>query len=129
MPLNCSIWLNRRALVVEDDPSFQSFVANTLTRLGLKVKAVSSAEEAALCIVGGSQFDFVVVDLHLPGKDGLDLIKAMKHSAGPKPRVILATGDLSEIVLDRCKEEGIEEFMVKPFGADALCRRFIQPVP
>jgi signal transduction histidine kinase/BarA-like signal transduction histidine kinase len=119
---------HRKALVVEDESGSRRFVAQALRALGMDVTEAGSAEEAALSLVGDKNaFDFLIVDLHLPGKSGLDLVKAIKRTSTitPAPRVIVATGDRSEIIRERCAEEGIEYILFKPFAAEALCRQVI----
>ncbi|MFP4283244.1 MAG: hybrid sensor histidine kinase/response regulator [Opitutales bacterium] len=121
---------HRTALVVEDDSNTRKFITRSLHALSIEVTEASSAEQAALALVSETHFDFLIVDLHLPGQDGLALIRALngaRHNR-PRPRVIVATGDRSEIIRERCAEEGVDRILFKPFAAEALCQRLIEAV-
>lgn len=72
-----------RALVVDDDVTISSFVANGLREAGFAVDTVANGHDA-LAVARATPFDVAVVDVMLPGFDGLELIERMR-TAGLRP--------------------------------------------
>ncbi len=109
-----------RVLVVEDDPSVAEVVDRYLDREGFSV-AVASDGWDALNTAAAVVPDLVVLDLSLPGLDGLDVLRRLR-ALTPVPVVILtARGEES----DRVKglELGADDYVVKPFSPRELVAR------
>jgi CheY-like chemotaxis protein len=89
---------------------------------------VNDSEQAAMLLNSGKQYDFVVLDVHLPGQSGIELLKALRKMEKGRfcPHVIVATGDHSKVVQDYCAEEGVNRILHKPFAPDELCRRVLE---
>jgi DNA-binding response OmpR family regulator len=103
-------------LVVEDDTSIRDLIALHLGLEGLEHTGLGDGREA-LARLGGTRFDLVVLDLMLPGVDGVTLCKALRRS-GPNvatPVLMLtARGEESDKVLGL--ESGADDYLAKPFG-------------
>jgi len=117
-------------LVVEDDAHIRDLLALHLGLEGLEHSAVADGREA-LARLAATRFDLVVLDLMLPGVDGLTVCKALRRS-GPNsdtPVLMLtARGDEADTVIGL--ESGADDYLAKPFGvrefvarARALLRR------
>jgi DNA-binding response OmpR family regulator len=78
-----------RALVVDDDVKISSFVAKGLREAGFAVDTVANGPDA-LTVVRTTPFDVAVVDIMLPGFDGLELIEKMRTAGLRLPVVILS---------------------------------------
>lgn len=125
-----------RILVVEDDALVADAVAAGLRDAGFAVDRVDSSERAAAA-VRGEHFDLVVLDLGLPGADGLTWLRRMRESAnagGRVPVLILTARDGIDDRIDGLNL-GADDYMVKPFElrelvarARALIRRTGAPV-
>jgi DNA-binding response OmpR family regulator len=108
-------------LVVEDESGIADFLERGLRREGFDVEAVSdgdTGERRAL----DHPFDLVVLDRMLPGRDGLDVLAAVRRSKPSLPVIVLtAKGEVSERVegLDR----GATDYVVKPFAFEELLAR------
>ncbi len=109
-----------RVLVVEDDPSVAEVVGRYLDREGFSV-AVASDGRDALNAATAVVPDLVVLDLSLPGLDGLDVLRRLRALA-PVPVVILtARGEESDRV--QGLELGADDYVVKPFSPRELVAR------
>ena len=71
-----------RVLVVEDDPKTAAFVRRALTANGAVVDVLGNGDEA-LSAIGSTPYDVVVLDIMLPGRDGLSVVRQLR-SAGPR---------------------------------------------
>ena len=110
-------------LVVEDDRHIRDLIALHLELEGLQTTLVADGNEA-LRHLSQSRVDLVVLDLMLPGVDGLTLCKALRRS-GPNmdtPVLMLtARGEESDTVLGL--ESGADDYLAKPFGVRELVAR------
>ena len=112
-----------RVLVVDDDPGNRAVLERRLVREG---HAVTQAEhgEAALALVAKEPFDLVLLDVLMPGIDGLDVLERLKGDAATRdiPVIMIsALDDLSSVV--RCIEFGAEDYLPKPFDPVLLRAR------
>jgi len=110
----------QRILVVEDDPAIRRGVVHSLRFNGYAV--VEAADEAAGRAAAAEAFDLLLLDLNLPGGDGLEILKAVRERSASVPVIILtARGDEG----DRVKglKLGADDYVVKPFGALELLAR------
>jgi len=104
-----------RILVVEDSPTFQAFLLHELGEEGYQVEAASSGEEAMeLCAT--SDFDAVLVDLVLPGMQGIELCKLLEARRQAKEEcfaIIILTSKESSDDMTRGLEAGADDFLNK----------------
>ena len=112
-----------RILVVDDEPDILALVQYNLSRAQYDVVGVASGEEA-LAQVRTTPPSLVVLDLMLPGVDGLEVCKALKRDTRTAaiPIVILtARGDEADIVAGL--ELGADDYLTKPFSPRVLLAR------
>src|SRR5437660_9723044 len=110
-----------RALLVEDDRTIAEFVARGLREAGFAVDHHADGEhglEAAL----GQQYDVAIVDLMLPGRDGLSIIDELRRRGVSTPVLILSA---RRSVDDRVKglQAGGDDYLTKPFAFAELLAR------
>ena len=110
-------------LVVEDEVDIQEIVSYNLEKAGFTVAAVDSGE-AALELIRKELPDLVVLDLMLPGMDGLEVCRLLKQDAETRNLPILMLTARAEEV-DRVVglELGADDYVVKPFSARELTLR------
>jgi two-component system repressor protein LuxO len=100
-------------LLIEDTASLQLIYRTVLQGAGYQVRVASSASEGMQAFVGASS-QVVLLDLGLPDRDGLDLIREMLEvRPGSRIIVITANGSISKAV--EAMRAGAHEFLVKPF--------------
>ncbi len=110
-------------LLAEDNPINALLVRELLRRRGHNVDQVSTGDEAVTaCAL--KRYDLVVMDIHMPGLDGIEAtkrIRAHEEAAGLKRAPILAlTADVVETGRRACLEAGMDGFLTKPVDPDAL---------
>ncbi|MET7683451.1 response regulator transcription factor [Streptomyces sp. NPDC005423] len=110
----------KRVLVVDDDPTVSEVVTGYLDRAGFAVDAVADGP-AAVALVASRPPDLVVLDLMLPGMDGLEVCRRIRQDA-PVPVIMLtARGDEEDRVLGL--EVGADDYVTKPFSPRELVLR------
>ncbi len=110
-----------RLLLVEDDKQLGDGICAGLALEGYTVdwaRNGNTAEDALL----NEQFDLVVLDLGLPYRSGIDLLKGMRSRGNTTPVLVLTARDT---VADRIKglDSGSDDYMTKPFDLDELSAR------
>jgi DNA-binding NtrC family response regulator len=107
-----------RLLVVDDEAIVRESLAAWFRQEGHEVKAAESAKEALrLCAEG--RFDMALVDIRMPGLDGLEL-QARLSAADPEITVIVMTAYASVDTAVRALKAGAYDYIVKPFDPDDL---------
>lgn len=109
-----------RILVVEDDPTVAEVVGRYLEREGLAVQRATDGRQA-LALAVASLPDLVVLDLSLPGVDGLEVLRRLRALAPVPVLILTARGEESDRV--QGFELGADDYVVKPFSARELVAR------
>lgn len=112
---------HQRILVVDDDPSVLGLLRRGLMLAGYEPLLVENGERA-LVAVRDSAPDLVILDVMLPGVDGLEVCRLVRK-AGPEPPVLLLTA--RNRIVDRVAglDAGADDFLAKPFALDELLAR------
>lgn len=109
-----------KVLLVEDNERLGSLTARYLESHGLLVTWVQSGT-AALAEVTGRAFDVVVLDLMLPGRDGLDVCRELRRHTDVPVVIVTAREEEADRVLGL--EAGADDYVVKPFSSRELLAR------
>ena len=109
-----------RVLVVDDEPTVREVVVGYLRRDGHDVVEVGDGT-AALALVNTEPFDLVVLDMMLPGANGLDILRRIRQ-LGDMP-VIMLTARSEESDRVAGLELGADDYVVKPFSPRELAAR------
>lgn len=112
--------MGANVLVVEDEPALAEFVGFTLQREGHQVRRTADGEDA-LRVFGMWQPQLVVLDLVLPGLDGLEVCRHIRRR-GSVPILITSAKD-TEIDKVIGLEMGADDYLAKPFGPRELVAR------
>ncbi len=113
--------LEGRVLLVDDEKQFLKILAERLEIRGLKVNSVTSGEEALAC-VEGQNYDVIVVDLAMPGIDGIETLKQLK-AKDPDSEIIMLTGHGSVHSGIEAMKLGAEDFLAKPVDINELLEK------
>ncbi|SHL39861.1 DNA-binding response regulator, OmpR family, contains REC and winged-helix (wHTH) domain [Streptomyces yunnanensis] len=110
----------KRVLVVDDDPTVSEVVAGYLDRAGFAVEMIADGP-TAVARATAQPPDLVVLDLMLPGMDGLEVCRRIREQ-GPLPVIMLtARGDEEDRILGL--EFGADDYVTKPFSPRELVLR------
>lgn len=110
----------RRILVVEDDPAVRDVVREVLAERGFRVTEASDADRA-LSSVSAWPPNLVILDLGLPGMDGLELLRRLRERGDVPVIVLTGRAELADRVIGL--ELGADDYVVKPFEHRELVAR------
>jgi two-component system KDP operon response regulator KdpE len=110
-----------RVLVVDDEPAIRRFLRTSLRAEGYDV-VESETGEAALAEIRRRAPDLVMLDLGLPGIDGLAVIRALRDAGSAVPIIVL-TSRTDEAGKVEALDLGADDYVTKPFGVEELLAR------
>jgi DNA-binding NtrC family response regulator len=115
-------WPLAAVLVVDDEPGMRNFLIKTLTPRAGQVMAAGSAEEAE-ALLRRHRFDLVILDITLPGKNGIALLKELREQGNPCEVVLItAFADLDTAI--EALRAGAGDFLLKPFRVTQVLNAF-----
>jgi DNA-binding response OmpR family regulator len=116
-----TIAVGARVLVIEDEPGIVDFVRRGLETEGFAVEAATDGLQGERLALGGS-FDAIVLDLMLPGRDGLEVLQSVRRAIPNVPVIVLsARGEIEDRV--EGLDAGAVDYLVKPFSMAELVAR------
>ena len=117
----CILAPDMKILVVEDEPTLARHVKRALVQAGHEVDT-SSDGPSAVTAAGAAHYDLVVLDINLPGFDGLEVLRRLGGSA-TRPRVLLLTAraDIEDRVAGL--KAGADDYLTKPFALEEMLAR------
>jgi CheY-like chemotaxis protein len=115
-----------RVLLAEDTPLSRRVLAALLRAEGALVEEAEDGDQA-LSLAARLDFDLMILDMRMPGRDGLDVAQAVRGGLGRNREtpVAIVTASNSEAILRRANELGIKSVLQKPVGRSGLRRLLI----
>jgi DNA-binding response OmpR family regulator len=112
----------RRVLLIEDDADIAEAISYQLEKAGLQVKVARTGEEGLEAVRRGA--DLVLLDLNLPGMDGLEVCRMIRRQIGTAHvPIIIVSARADEVDRVLGLEMGADDYMVKPFSLKELAAR------
>lgn len=110
-----------RALFIEDDDLNRRIVEDMLRVGGAEMVGASDAQ-TGLEIFAREEFDFILVDLRMPGIDGFETIRRIREWKDERSEVpiIVVTADTGESIDDQCRAAGANAILLKPVAMKEL---------
>lgn len=116
--------LNAKVLLVDDEDDFLKTLSQRLEVRGLKVTGATRGEEA-IDLVDKQEFDAIVIDLAMPGMDGLETLKQIKENH-PEAEIIMLSGQGSIKKSTEAMKLGAEDFLEKPVNIQELLQKIAE---
>jgi DNA-binding response OmpR family regulator len=113
--------MNMRILLVEDEHKIASYVKRGLQESGYAVDAVFTGRDA-LDWIGAAPYDLIILDIMLPGIDGLTVCRELRLRGDRTPVLMLTARDGIEERVDGL-DAGADDYLVKPFAMKELLAR------
>ncbi len=110
-----------KILVVEDEKKIASFISKGLVEAGFTVEVCHDGDEGYGLAIG-HRFDAIVLDIMLPGRDGLSILRQLRERRNDVPVILVtARGELNERV--EGLQLGADDYLTKPFYVEELIAR------
>ncbi len=104
--------MRKKVLIVDDEEEILAFMARFLKRLEIDTATAISGEDA-IEIYKKNSFDFVLLDIHLGGMNGVDVLKVLKK-LDPEVRAMIITGNISSDLKTDVHSLGVVDYIQKP---------------
>ncbi len=112
---------NKKVLIVDDNVEFLAEQKKYFgARKDVSLVGCATDGEGALSLIEKTKPDVVLLDIIMPGMDGMAVLREIRKRFGEKPIVIMVTGIRMEKILHQCLSLGADYFMIKPVDNDAL---------
>jgi two-component system, OmpR family, alkaline phosphatase synthesis response regulator PhoP len=110
-----------RVLIVEDDAAMRDMIGYALAEEGMEVEAVADGESALEIFSSSGPFDVVILDVMLPGIDGVSVCKELTSASDVPVVMLTARDDETSVVVGL--EVGADDYITKPFSYRELVSR------
>jgi len=110
-----------RILVIDDEPPIRRFLRTSLSAQGYDVLEAEDGP-SGLAMLRRNAIDLIVLDLGLPGMDGLEVIRTLREQGSATPIVVLSVRS-DETGKVKALDLGADDYVTKPFGMDELLAR------
>jgi CheY-like chemotaxis protein/HPt (histidine-containing phosphotransfer) domain-containing protein len=119
-----------RVLVADDSPTNRRLALRLLEKRGHVAVAVENGYEAVRAVAEG-QFDAVLMDVQMPGMDGLEATQVIRNNEAAEVHIpiVALTAHAMDSDRERCLQAGMDGFLAKPFRAEELFATLEQMVP
>jgi DNA-binding NtrC family response regulator len=111
-----------KILIVDDEIEFAEPLSQRITKRNFDCKTASGVEEALVLLAHGWLPEVVILDLHMPGHDGLAALDIIK-SKSPNSRFIMLTGHPSVDSGQEGMKKGLFDYLMKPVSIDVLVEK------
>lgn len=113
--------MSKSILLIEDDSSVTDLLQCALTGQGFSLSVVARGDQGLAAASAGS-FDLIILDINLPGMNGLEVLSRLRYE-GSNIQVLLLTTRAAEVDLVKGLTLGADDYVVKPFSIHELMAR------
>jgi CheY-like chemotaxis protein len=117
--------MQRTIMVVDDDDLVRKTMDKVLGKSGYAVILAGSGKEA-LEKLSQKDVKVFILDLMMPGMDGIELCRAIKKKIGAECMVYALTGHVSDYDVDECRRAGFDDYFAKPFKLNLILKMIEQ---
>jgi DNA-binding NtrC family response regulator len=112
--------MSHTILIADDDPTQRRLLEGLVQSFGYRVKTAASGDEVIAVVLGGeSEVSLVLLDIAMPGKDGLAVLRELRPLRPTLPIIVLTAQGGIDMVVNAMKA-GADDFIVKPVGPERL---------
>ena len=109
----------RRILVVDDAEGIRSYLASLLELRGFRVDTAEDGQSALALLESGAAPDLIILDVMMPGIDGLETLRRVRARATPVPVVMLSVVGKAATIVE-AMQLGATDYLNKPFEEEEL---------
>ena len=115
-----------RAMIVDDSRFIRQYMRQLLERMGMYCEEAMDGVEALKTLRGTAAFDFMLLDLNMPGMKGLECVKELRDAGlQDRMKVMMVTTEADNSFITRALEYGADEFLMKPFTPESLREKLL----
>lgn len=106
-------------LIIDDQPGVRKLLEEVLSMEGYSINLASNGTQA-MELISSTRPDLVLMDVKMPGINGLELLKVLKEKA-TQINVIMMTACIEQEIIEEAKKYGVEHYINKPFDLEEVC--------
>jgi two-component system chemotaxis response regulator CheY len=115
-----------RVLIVDDSRFIRQHLRQVLEGMGMSCEEAQNGQEAIEVLRGAPCFDFMLVDVNMPGMDGLECVRQLREAdLHPRMKVMMVTTEADNSFIRQALEYGADEFLMKPFTPASLREKLL----
>jgi two-component system chemotaxis response regulator CheY len=111
--------MSTRVLVADDSSTMRKIILRSLQAVGVPSAVEAADGDEAIALFNPGDFDLVLTDWNMPGKNGLEVIQAIRQK-DPKVPIIMVTTEAEKSRVLEAIQAGVSDYLVKPFTAEML---------
>ena len=118
-----------KILIINDSAFSRELIFQELVALGFNEKEIDQADSGSAAIrkINADSFDLFLVDLVMPGIDGIRVVKEIREGQ-PDARIVVCSGQLSQEALQTLVAMGVHDFLGKPFTQERFRQAIVQNI-
>jgi len=110
-----------RALIVDESRFIRQYLRQLLESMGMSCEEAVDGLTALEMLRGAALFDFMLLDVNMPGMSGLECVKELREAGlQPPMKVMMVTTEADNSYICQALEYGADEFLMKPFTPESL---------
>ncbi len=110
-----------KALIVDDSRFIRQHLSQLLQGMGIACEEAPDGRQALDILRRTTGFDFMFVDVNMPGMDGLECVRQLREAKlNPRMKVMMVTTESDNAFISQALECGADEFLMKPFTPQSL---------
>ena len=110
-------------LVVDDDENHAMTLSDILTSFGFEVDMANNGADA-LSFTHEKKYDYLLLDIRMPGMNGVDVLKKIKSEEGDSPKTFMMTAYCQNGLVKEARKEGAIDVLEKPLDLPLLIKYF-----
>jgi two-component system, chemotaxis family, chemotaxis protein CheY len=111
--------MSARVLIADDSTTMRKIILRSLSAVGVPTAVEVADGEEAIKMFKPGDFDLVLTDWNIPGKNGLEVIQEIRKQDAKVP-IIMVTTESEKSRVMQAINAGVSDYLVKPFTADTL---------
>ena len=117
--------MSARVLVADDSSTMRKIILRSLQAVGVETAVEAADGTEAINLFKPGEFDMVLTDWNMPGKNGLEVTQAVR-AIDPKIPIIMITTEAEKERVMQAIQAGVSDYLVKPFTADTLREKLVK---
>jgi two-component system response regulator (stage 0 sporulation protein F) len=117
----------QRILVVDDDAAHASTIADILESIGYAVDVANDGFKA-LGFAKAKRYDYALLDIRMPGMNGVDVLKKLRSETSDPPEILMMTAYRQDSIVQEARDEGAVAVLEKPLDIPYLIKYFADHV-
>ena len=115
-----------RALIVDDSRFIRQYMRQLLERMGMSCEEAVDGQQALETLRDAAAFDFMLLDVNMPGMTGLECVKQLREAGlQPPMKVMMVTTEADNSFITQALDYGADEFLMKPFTTESLREKLL----